>query len=56
MVFASIKVECVGVLPEYFPGLNNGNVERDELIQCYFSIGLGYDEILLFLGFLHGIT
>ena len=52
MGFASTTTECAGgVLPQYFPGLNNANVERHELIQRYFSIGLGYDDILLFFGF-----
>lgn len=56
LVFIAVITECGGVLPPYFPALNNDNIERDELIERYFSIGLGYDEILLFLGLLHDIT
>ena len=56
LVFMAIITECVGVLSPYFPALSDGNVERDELIERYFSIGLGYDEILLFLALLHSIT
>ena len=47
---------CRGSSSLYFPALSDGNVERDELIERYFSIGLGYDEILLFLALLHSIT
>ena len=42
---------CPGVLPTYTPHLN---VERGDLIERYFHLGLGYSEILLFLGSLHG--
>ena len=42
---------CTGVLPTYTPPLN---VERVDLIERYFHLGLGYSEILLFLGSLHG--
>ena len=42
---------CTGVLPTYTPPLN---VERVDLIERYFQLGLGYSEILLFLGSLHG--
>ena len=48
--------KCAGVLPSYFPALNSGHAERDELIERYFKTGLGYDEILLLLGLLHGIA
>ena len=34
--------------------MNSGHAERDELIERYFKTGLGYDEILLLLGLLHG--
>ena len=36
--------------------MNSGHAERDELIERYFKTGLGYDEILLLLGLLHGIA
>ena len=42
---------CTGALPTYTPLLN---VERGDLIERYFHLGLGYSEILLFLGSLHG--
>ena len=42
---------CTGVLPTYTPLLN---VERGDLVERYFHLGLGYSEILLFLGSLHG--
>ena len=41
---------CTGVLPTYTPPLN---VERVDLIERYFQLGLGYSEILLFLESLH---
>ena len=58
LVFIAILTERAGVLPPYLPALNLDNqpVERDILIEQYFSTRLGYDEILLFLGLLHGIT
>ena len=58
LVFIAILTESAGVLPPYLPALslNNQPVERDILIEQYFSTGLGYDEILLFLGLLHGVT
>ena len=55
LVFIATVTKCAGVLPPYFPVMNNENVERDELIERYFSVGLGYEEILLLLGLLHGI-
>ena len=56
LVFFAFMAECAGVLPCYFPALNGDHVERDELIERYFRTGLGYDEILIVLGLLHGIT
>ncbi|KAJ7385288.1 hypothetical protein OS493_016362 [Desmophyllum pertusum] len=56
LIFNGLILQCAGVLPRYFPGLNNDHVGRDELIEHYFHLGLGYDEILLFLLMLHGIT
>ena len=46
--------QCAGVLPCYFSALNGDHVERDELIERYFRTGLGYDEVLIVLGLLHG--
>ena len=45
---------CTAVLPAYTPAFHNGNAERANLIERYFHLGLGYSEILLFLGSLHG--
>ena len=56
LVFIAITGKCAGVLPSYFPALTSGHAERDELIERYFKTGLGYDEILLLLGLLHGIA
>ena len=56
LVFIAITGKCAGVLPSYFPTLTSGHAERDELIERYFNTGLGYDEILLLLGLLHGIA
>ena len=50
--FCRLFSRHVGVLRPYFPGLGNDNVERDERIECYFIVGLGYDEILLLGGFI----
>ena len=36
--------------------MNGDPVERDELIERYFRTELGYNEILIVLGLLHGIT
>ena len=54
--FIAIIGKCAGVLPSCFPALNSGHAELDELIERYFKTGLGYDEILLLLGLLHGIA
>ena len=58
LLFIAILSESAGVLPPYLPALNLDDqpVERDTLIEQYFSTGLSYDEILLFLALLHGIT
>ena len=56
LVFIAIMEKCTGDLPSYFPALNSGHTERDELIERYFKTGLGYDEILLLLGLLYGIA
>lgn len=45
-----------GVLPPYFPFLNDDHAERNELIERYFNTGVSYGEILLLLCLLHGIT
>ena len=45
---------CSVVLPIYTPALQNDNLERVYLIERYVFLGLGYREILLFLGSLHG--
>lgn len=56
LVFIVIMGKCVGVFFSYFFVLNSGYVECDELIESYFKIGFGYDEILLLLGLLYGIV
>ena len=48
-------VKCNSVLPPYLPFLQTGVLERDELIEYYFNIGISYSEILMFLGCVHGI-
>ena len=55
LVFIVIMKGCAGVLLPYFPTLDNEHVNCDGLVECYFITGLGYDEILLFVGLLHGI-
>ena len=45
---------CSAVLPAYTPALQDDNSERVDLIERYFHLGLGYSEILMFLGSLHG--
>ena len=47
-------LSCRAVLPNYAPALQNRHVERDILTEHYFHMGLGYSEILLFLGLMHG--
>ena len=37
LVFIAIMGKCAGVLPSYFPALNSGHAERDELIERYFK-------------------
>ena len=44
----------VGGLSDYLP-VYDENVERDELIETYFHLGLKYKEILLFLIDVHGV-
>ena len=43
-----------GSLSNYLP-VYDENVERDELIETYFHLGLKYKEILLFLLDVHGV-
>ena len=43
-----------GSLSDYLP-VYDENVERDELIETYFHLGLKYKEILLFLLDVHGV-
>ena len=52
LVFIAVMGKCGGVLPSYFPALNSGPAERNELIERYFKTGLGYGEISLLLGLL----
>ena len=47
-------LHCKCVLPPYLPILANNNFERGDLIEQYFHLGLGYSEIVQFLGLLHG--
>ena len=56
LVFIAIMGKCGGVLPSYFPALSSSPAERNELIERYFKTGLGYGEISLLLGLLHGIA
>ena len=44
LFFLAFMAECAGVL------------ERNELIERYFRTELGYNEILIVLVLLHGIT
>ena len=44
------------VLPRYIPVLQQSCVERDDLIERYFQLGLQYWEILAFLLLSHGIV
>ena len=54
LLVVELSLKCNAVLPPYLPVLQNANFERAGLIERYFHMGLGYNEILLFLGFLHG--
>ena len=50
-----LYLRCEAVLiPPYLPILENNNFERVDLIERYFHMGLGYSEIVLFWGLLHG--
>lgn len=42
------------VIPDYLP-INEGNIDRNEAIRCYFSLGFNASEILGFLLNVHGI-
>ena len=53
-LFFPLYLRCEAVLPPYLPILENNNFERVDLIERYFHMGLGYSEIVLFLGLLHG--
>ena len=44
--------KCSAVLP---PFRLTGNLERNDIIEHYFSLGISYSEILMFLGCLHGM-
>ncbi|CAB4033475.1 Hypothetical predicted protein, partial [Paramuricea clavata] len=53
-LFLPLYLRCEAVLPPYLPILENNNFERVDVIERYFHMGLGYSEIVLFLGLLHG--
>ena len=61
MLLISILTCCVisaayGSLEQYIPALGErGNVNRDELIERYFHLGLQQVEIVAFLTLVHGI-
>ena len=49
----SIVIPCTSVLPGYFP--LPAHAERDDIIEHFFHLGLGYSEILMCLFLLDGI-
>jgi hypothetical protein len=53
-LFWLLYLRCEAVLPPYLPTLENNDFERVDLIERYFHMGLGYSDIVLFLGLLHG--
>ena len=40
---------CEAILPPYLPVVQQNNLQRDDLIQRYFHLGLQQWEILVFL-------
>ena len=54
LLFLQLFLHCKRVLPPYLPILANNNFERGDLIEQYFHLGLGYSEIVQFLGLPHG--
>ena len=57
LTFALKTSTCEGFrLANYIPTLQKYPCGRDDLIESYFHLGLEYTEILLFLGFSHGIN
>lgn len=54
LLILQLFLHCKCVLPPYLPVLVNNNFEREDLIEQYFHMGLGYSEIVQFLGLLHG--
>ena len=40
---------CEAILPRYLPVVQQNNLQRDDLIQRYFHLGLQQWEILVFL-------
>lgn len=48
-------LKCDAVLPPYLPILQQGNAERGDIIECYYHLGMNYEEILMFIGLTHGI-
>lgn len=55
LIFIELFLKCSGVLPPYLPFLQVGDLERDELIEHYYNMGISYSEILMFLGCIHEI-
>jgi hypothetical protein len=45
----------LAVLPQYTPAIEADGLNRDEIIEKYFNLGLNYVEILGFLVNIHGI-
>ena len=48
------NLRCKAVLPPYLPILENNNFKRADLVEQYYNLGLNYNEIVVFLGLLHG--
>lgn len=54
LIIFALLPQSKAVLPRYIPVLQPGYVERDDLIESYFQLGLQYREVLAFLMLSHG--
>ena len=57
VIFVIVLYLCsaLAVLPQYTLAIEADGLNRDEIIEKYFNLGLNYVEILGFLVNIHGI-
>lgn len=55
VLLAAIFLTAKTVVPSYPAAIGGNALARDEVIQTYFNLGFKPQEIVLFLGSVHGV-